>query len=168
MPLPPPPVPVFAGDPTPAIMDTWIQDSLGFQTTSILFRAERHASQALTASAYNIIAFDTILEDPYSGWNGTSHQWVAPYTGWYAGWFTSTITAAVMAIAPTIATTAGQLRGAEQVCSATFPGMASASFIVPLVGGTGWIQGQTYTSATGTTNTVNGRYTTIEIAFVSQ
>ncbi len=168
MPLPPPQVPVFAGAPTTANMNTLIQSSLGFQTTGILFRAERHASQTLSASTYNTIQFDTILEDPYSGWNSGSYEWVAPYTGWYSAWLTSTISAAAMTIAPVInSQTLGQYRGGEFLCAAAYPGMASAGFTLNLVAGS-YLQGQTYTSAAGTTNTVNGRYTTIEIAFVSQ
>lgn len=167
MPLPPPAIPVFAGNPTTALMDGWIENTLGFQTTGILFRAERHASQSLSAG-YNVIQFDTILEDPYGGWNASTYEWVAPYTGWYEVTLTCTVGVAAVTLAATVATPLMQARSSQIATGSAYPGIATGEFTVPLVGGISWAQGQTYVSAAATTNTTNGRYTTIEISFASQ
>lgn len=165
----PPAIPQFAGNPTTTLMDAWIQAPLGFQTQGILFRAERHASQSLTASTNNVIDYDTVLEDPYSGWNSGTFKWFAPYTGWYEITVTGAITAATMIIAPLVISIGGNtVAGSGVQCLSTFPGIASASLLVGLSGNGGWVQGGLYVSATATTNTANGRYSTIEVSFVSQ
>jgi hypothetical protein len=64
----------------------WVNPATFFRTR-VVFRA----TQATTATtipdsgAYTTIAYDNILEDPYSGWSASAHKWTAPagYSGWY-------------------------------------------------------------------------------------
>jgi hypothetical protein len=149
-------------------MDNWIQGPLTFQATGIVFRAERHASQPLTAAANTIVQYDAILEDPYAGWNATFFRWQAPYTGWYEVTITSTVSSATLVMSALVQTPESFIRLSEAGANGVLFGGAAGSQIVPLIGGSDWVKGATYVSAAATTNTVNGRYSTIEISFVSQ
>jgi hypothetical protein len=172
MPLAPAPVPVFEAGygPVPADFNTRIQASLGFATAGIFFRAEQHAAQAIPATTFTTITYDTTPEDPYSGWNATSHEWVAPWTGLYE----ITITTNIVTGAPVpecvllvtgvtryeISQGPGNSLGASGCCG---------TLIVPLVGGTDYVQGQCWMSAAATLDTATpGRYSSMEITLVSQ
>ena len=93
--FPLPVVPTFLPGSQPQAVDF---TTLWFNTTSflqnkIVFRA----SQTTTATSLpstgvaTVIAYDNVLEDPYSGWNGTTHIWTPPsgYTGWF--WVSATL-----------------------------------------------------------------------------
>jgi hypothetical protein len=170
MTYPPPPVPLFPAGygPYPADFDGWVQSPFGFLTQDVVFRAERHASQTLTSSANTTIDYDTVLEDPFSGWSGSSFRWTAPFTGWYLVTVTATCSTATGVIAALTGTTETLQRGNLQSMNSSLFGGATAAQIVPLAGGSDYVYGSTFVNVSTTTNTVNGRYSTIEITFVSE
>ncbi len=169
--LAPPSIPVFPAGygPVASSFDGWVQDSLGFQTTGIVFRAEQTTNQSLSGGAENVIAFNTVLEDPYSGWSSGSSLWLAPYTGWYEVTITATIAAVSSTVAAQLQTPEGYFSLALTSQAGTFFGGTSGYAVVPLVGGSDWVKASINPSVSTTTNNVNvGRYTTMEISFVSQ
>jgi hypothetical protein len=168
----PPPVPVFPAGygPLPADMDTWIQNSLGFQTQGIVFRAERHASQSLTGAGNTTILWDDVIEDPYSGYNSGTGEWTAPYSGLYAVSVTI-VTASGLApvVGAGIATPETIYKTEAAGTSSAFDGGASAAQLVPMVGGSDWAAGFAFVSVSSvTTSTTSGLYSSIEISFESQ
>ena len=60
---------------------------LGFFQQRVVFRAVQANSPTTIPSSGSAVAigYDTILEDPYGGWNATNHTWVCPagLSGWY-------------------------------------------------------------------------------------
>jgi hypothetical protein len=169
----PPAIPVFPAGygPLPSDMDNWIQSPLGFQTQGIVFRAERHASQSLAAPGNTTILWDTVLEDPYSGYSSGSGEWTAPYSGYYAVSVTIVVTPGLGAnIGAGITTIETVYKTSAALTSSALAGGASAAQLVPAVGGVDYIAGFGYSSSgsTITTSTVNGLYSSMEISFVSQ
>jgi hypothetical protein len=166
----PPVIPQFPAGygPFAADFNGWVQSTMGFLTQDIVFRAERHASQTIPTNTTTKIQYDTVLEDPYSGWNASTFEWLAPYTGWYLATTTSTVSAAAGAVAAAVGTPETEQYGAMVQVTATLFGGCSAEQIVPLTGGVDYVYGATWTSFSATTNTTNGRYPTLEILFVSQ
>jgi hypothetical protein len=166
----PPAVPQFATGYgyLPSDFDNLIQVPLTFLTTGIIFRAEQHAGQALTGGSNTVIQYNTILEDPYAGWSATAYTYTVPYTGWYEITVTGTMTVTGTPIEVLIKTPESTISGGAHPVLASYPGMASCSQTLPLTGGEDTVQGVTLVSTSTNTNTVNGRYSTIEISFVSQ
>jgi hypothetical protein len=167
----PPAVPVFATgyDYQPAGLDALIQAPLGFQSQGIVFRAEQHTGQPFAGGGtWTTVGYDTVLEDPYSGWDGTS-KWTAPYTGWYEITVTNVITT-LNAVIEAAVLQSGATRY-ELSCEAVafaLPGGTCGAVTLPMTGGADYVQGQIFSTAAGTFNTVDGRYSSIEITFVSQ
>jgi hypothetical protein len=75
--------------PLPADFDGWVQTPLSDLTGKVVFRAERTGSLSLSTNTPALVTFDSILEDPYSGWSAGSGSWTAPWSGWYAIRFTA-------------------------------------------------------------------------------
>jgi hypothetical protein len=172
MPLAPPPVPVFSAGAgyLPAGLNTLVQSSLGFQTAGIVFRAVQKTTQAITASTFTTLTMDTVLEDPYSGWNSGSNEWLAPFTGWYEITMAWSCGAAAATIEAVIAISGLQYELEEVTVASAITGGAGASLgPVPLVGGQDFVQAQAWSSAGVSTSTAsNGRQPWLEITFVSQ
>lgn len=169
MPLAPQPVPVFPAGLAPQDADftTLITNPFTFQTSGIVFRAERHGSQSL-ASGSTVIQYDTILEDPYSGWSGVNWRWTVPYTGQYEAVTTGCVSiAAFSSCAANIVTPYGTLDGAQHEALVAFPGMASGQQVISMVGGIDWFSGSIFVSTATTTNTVAGRFSSLEIRYLS-
>jgi hypothetical protein len=174
VPLTPPLVPVFPAGygPLPADMNNWIQSSLGFQSTGVVFRAEQRTSQSLTSGVNNTIAFNTILEDPYAGWNSGSSEWIAPFTGLYAVNLTPVTTIGGGPVGAVINTSgvgsAGGKTAANNVPN-NLPGGASGTDTIFVVAG-GFIQGQVFVDTTSITlnSFSEGFYTSMDITFISQ
>ena len=177
----PPPVPVFAAGYSYLNTDfnTLIQDSLGFCTTGIVFRADQESgNQSLSSSGSgnNVITYDTVLEDPYGGWSATAtgsqlaHSWLAPYTGWYEVTTTYSIaTANVITEAIVLVTNATEYDLCEITNVSQTEGGGGGSVIVPLIGGVDYLQGLVQVSANVTTDTsAPGRYPQMQVSFYSQ
>ena len=63
--------------PLPADFNSWVQAPFASLTSRVVFRAAKTTSQTL-AAGNNTIQFDSILEDPYSGWNASTYTWTPP------------------------------------------------------------------------------------------
>jgi hypothetical protein len=166
----PPAIPQFAaGYPyLPSDFNNLVQAPLAFLTTGIFFRAEQHTAQPITATTFTVVAYDTITEDPYSGWNATFSRWLAPYTGWYQITVDDNITSTPDILAGVFITGTTRYDLAQQQPGLGAGGV-SASVILPLVGGTDYVQSRVWVNpgATLDTNTP-GRYSSMEISYVSQ
>lgn len=77
--------------PQPSDFDTWVQAPLAALTGKVVFRAERAGALSLSTnvSPGAVVPFDSILEDPYSGWSPGADAWTAPWSGWYAVHFSA-------------------------------------------------------------------------------
>jgi hypothetical protein len=150
-------------------MNNWIQAPLGFQTQNIVFRAEQHTAQTITTSA--VVAFDTVVEDPYSGWDSGSHLWLAPYSGWYI--ITSELLFNNVAGMTTHASVyvSGTIwqAGTSLLSTADAIAGANVSAIAPLIAGADYVQIQALvvTSATTLSNAAN-RVSSVDITYISQ
>lgn len=169
----PPSTPVFpAGySPVPADFDSWVQGDLGFLTGSIVFRGKQTVQQAITpAATFVVLSLDTVLEDPYSGWNASLNRWAAPYTGWYeVTVFSSVATQAVILQTAVELTNTQQFIGSGFTQLAATLGGGSTSQIVPMIGGTDYVQAMAWTSAASDTDVSSqGRQPSMEITYVSQ
>lgn len=86
---PAPGVPAFLAGykPQQADFTGWWTDTAGFLQEKVVFRAAQTlvATSLPSAGTTTVIAFDTILEDPYQGWNAAALNWTPPaaYSGWY-------------------------------------------------------------------------------------
>jgi hypothetical protein len=84
----PPTLPVFpAGyQSRQADFTGWWYDNAGFFQNKVVFRArETVTATTLPNAVVEAIGFDTIDEDPFSGWNSGTLSWGPPagYSGWY-------------------------------------------------------------------------------------
>lgn len=179
----PPPVPVFPAGYGPVTGDFtgWVQNPFSFLTGGVVFRGHQQVSggQALTGGSYTIISYDTIDEDPYSGWSaaGTGSQpansWLAPYTGSYeiTVW-TSIMPQAVWVGSGVLVSggvVAGVLTGQAVFGSTAGVSGSCATFTAQLTGGADYIQGACTVAANATTGTTApGRYPSMEITYVSE
>lgn len=173
---PPPLVPVFPAGygPTPTDMDNWIQSTLGFQTTGILFRAEQHTAQSIAASTFTIVSYDTIVEDPYGGWSNTStgnqaaHSWLAPFTGFYEVTITGCIATITTILESAVLQDGSVLWELDLSPVGTFFGGGCGHVVMSLDGGVDYIQGEIWSNVATSMQSTLGRYSSIEISYVSQ
>ena len=165
----PPSIPVFPAGFSPQApdMDNWIQDSFGFLTAQVVFRAEQHTTQTL--NGFTPISYDTILEDPWSGWNASSFVWLAPFSGWYEvtlGHSIATATVITEAV-PEISGITYEM--SEVTCTSSTEGGTSSSLLASMVGGIDYVQGVAWTSASVSIDvSAPGRYPWLECTFISQ
>ena len=165
----PPSIPVFpAGfSPQASDMNNWIQDSFGFLTTQVVFRAEQHTSQSL--SGFTLIEYDTVLEDPWGGWNGSTFAWLAPFTGWYEITLQHSISTAVTITEAVPLISYAPYEMSEVTCTSSTEGGTGASLLISLIGGIDTVQGEAWTSASVSIDvSAPGRYPSIEISYISQ
>lgn len=169
---PPPAIPAFPAGaaPAPADFDGWVQAPFGFLTQSVVFRAERHAAQSISATTWTPIQYDTIQEDPFGGWDpGTGFWWwLAPYTGWYEINVTAQVSTSSISVAGGVYVSAAYRYQTATLPTPAFPGGVTASFTVNMAGGNDYVQGELYTSGASTLNATAGRYSAIEIVYLSQ
>jgi hypothetical protein len=165
----PPLIPAFPAGygPLPADMDNWVQSTLGFCTNLVAFRAERHATQALSAG-YNTIEFDTILEDPWGGWYPAGYWWLAPFTGWYEITVTGVVSTSSIDIAPSVLTDGTYRYQTAMVATPAFPGGTSAHYTLALTGGNDYVQANAWVSATSSLSSTAGLYSSMEILYISE
>lgn len=169
----PPSTPVFpAGySPVPSDFDGWVQNDLGFLTGSVVFRGKQTVQQPITpGGTFVVLSLDTVLEDPYSGWVPSLNRWEAPFTGWYeVTVFASVATQAVILQTAVDITNAIQYIGSGLTLNSSTLGGGCTSVLVPMIGGTDYIQAQAETSAAADTDVSSqGRQPSMEITFVSQ
>lgn len=172
---PDPVVPRFpAGKaPLPSDFNTWIQAPFTFLTTKVMFRAQYEGTLSLTGDAFTKIPYDTILEDPYDGWDATNHTWMAP-TG-CTGWYEVTMTAfadefgtdhdtiqAVLYLDGALYAQPSGIWGAEGHSTG-----CCAQVDLPMTGGFDYISGYIFVSTTVDTTGETGQYPTIEVVWIS-
>lgn len=173
MTYPPPSVPVFPAGygPLPADFNTWIQAPFGFLTAQTVLRVQQSTGQGpFGTNTFNTITYDTVLEDPFSGWDSGSSKYTVPFTGWYEitlGHSISTINTITEAVPYITGTTQYEMVELSNVSSTE--GGTSASILLPLIGGEDTIRGQLWTSAAASIDvSAPGRYPWLEVTFISQ
>ncbi len=179
--LAPPALPQFPAGlgPQPSDFAGWVTDTLGFQTAGIIFRAEQTVQQAFASGGTSYtLAYDTVLEDPYGGWTGTSpppgfpdYAWIAPYSGILEVEVFCSLAAATANMQVSVLVSGATAYAATQAeqFSATLGG--GSSFLrVPVLGGLDYIQAQATLDTNAMTSDVSspGRLPDISIQFVSQ
>lgn len=179
--FPPPVVPVFQPGFCPQQADftsLWQNTAAFFQNRVVARVSQTTTPTTLPSSgALTVIGFDTVLEDPYSGWTGSpSFQWGPPagYSGWYQvtitvrTGFATSVDLYVYLNTPALGASA-PVTGA-QLASNVSAG-ASGTFTTYLVGGQDAVQGaarlQNSSANVGTSLTA-GQQSTLEVVWLSQ
>jgi hypothetical protein len=180
MPVTDPVTPVFPAGygPFPADFTTWVTNPMTFLAMKVMFRAQLQGGQSLIAGE-NILAYDTILEDPYGGWSAAAtgsqaaNSWLAPpgCSGWYevtlnswmgnAGNNTTSLESALF-----LDGSIYQEMSSDWAVNGHATGTC-ASVPVPLLGGIDYIQGSAAPSTASSTPTTNGQYCSIEVVWIS-
>lgn len=177
---PPPVVPdILAGfGPQQADMaGLWVEPASFFQNRIVARVSQTSTTTSLPSSGNaTTVAFDTVIEDPYSGWSAGSFNWTPP--AGYSGWYQVTLTVIVSAPGATGVTlqlnllyggvSTGKISGCLQP-NAT--GGCSGEFLIYLTGGQDAVAGQAAVknsgSAVSTKDTPAGQQSTMEIVWIS-
>jgi hypothetical protein len=175
-------VPVFAAgyDPQQADFTTWWQNPALFFQYGIVARVSETITPTTLPSTgvATTIGFDTVAEDPYSGFNSTTAAWTPPagYSGWYQVTltvFSSAPVANLVTFQPQLAgsSTYTRLQAIEGSSATSRPVGCSATFGVYLFGGVSSVNGQcrVLNSASNVvTGTTAGQNSTMEITWLTQ
>lgn len=81
-----PDFPAGSGPQQPQFQSWWTGPSTFFLDRIIARVTQQSSSTTLPDSGDAVtILFDTVVEDPYSGWDASTHSWFPPagYSGWY-------------------------------------------------------------------------------------
>jgi hypothetical protein len=145
-------------------MNTLVTAPLSFVQQRTVFRATQLNTQTVIASGSPgtvcVVAFDTILEDPYQGWNTSTSQWTVPFTGWYQ--VTTTTSVGTCALNTILYKTA--FGGA--VMPTTGGGILTSMVWEFRVGGAGVIQSGAQVFSTSNVSTSNSPGSTLEIIWL--
>ena len=170
----PPQIPAGYG-PLPADMTAWITTPFSFLAGATLFRGQLQGSQAL--SGWTLAELDTVLEDPYGGWSATATgsqaawSWLCP--AGCSGWYEITLTGiannqtgtAQVWTALYVDGAAYQVASGDLGNTATSAG-SSGTIAVPLLAGD-YVSMYIYTTSAVSTPATAGRYSSMEIAWIS-
>ena len=168
LPVPSPPIFPAGYAPLPADFTGWVTDSLGFCSTGVMFRAEQQSAQSIAANTQTIVTWDTVLEDPYGGWNAGNNSWLAPVSGWFEVTSTLIVASASGTLTNTVyVDSATQYAASAVSVPSTNPGGSCASFWVPMIAGTDFVQIRLNMTAATNTDAGQGQRSTLEISFVS-
>lgn len=66
-----------------ALLDAQIRDPMTFLLNPPIAQLYASATQSLTTSVAATAALDSVITDPYGGFNATTHLWTAPVDGWW-------------------------------------------------------------------------------------
>jgi hypothetical protein len=158
-------------------MTALLTDEMAFFQQRVVFRASQTsaATSLPNSGAATVIAFDTVLEDPYGGWNPSTHAWTPPagYSGFYETtltvWIVASGTTGTVNMIPSVSATTGTPL-AETYVASNAPSGSATIFTQYLTGGQDSVQGfaQLF-GAPGAVNTslTNGQNSTLEIMWVS-
>lgn len=181
MPQPAPPVPqVPAGwKPVQADMDLWVTNSFSFLSQPAGFRAQLAGGQSLTGGALNIVHFDAVLEDPYSGWSpvatGSQGAWSWQCPPGCGGWYEVTLAAFTASqgsgtsnqIAAALILNGSLWQyGSDDWAVASAPSGSSGTVQVPLLPGD-YVQAAILPTASVSTGTTAGELPSMELTWVS-
>lgn len=158
--------------PVQADLTAWITTPFSFLASPTVFRAQLQGGQALTASTLTLLQLDTVLEDPWSGWNSGTWTWTCPAgcQGWYE--VTLELTCGNMAAVQVLLQPNLWVNGSRY--SAPAAGWAvnghdagsCGSVPLPLQAGDN-IQAWGYASNSTSTPATAGQYPSMEIAWLS-
>lgn len=82
--LPVPSVPVFYAGQAPTAQLNNMGNAFSFLLAKQVFRARRVATGTVTKGATTLVPWDTIDEDPYTGWAaGAPTKYIVPGAGWF-------------------------------------------------------------------------------------
>jgi hypothetical protein len=173
-----PQIPAFlAGDqPAPADFNNWIQTPFAWVTSKVVFRAELSAATTWTQGVNTLIPYNSVLEDPFSGWNSGTFSWTPPMqaTGTYEASITASAAAAVDGT--TALRTVLYLNGSPLYnmstaqASQSQPCLTGGSAPLQLYGGQDSISAYAFwntTGGNGSAITTAGQRCTIEITWLS-
>lgn len=172
--LAPPSIPVFPAGYGPFAGDFngWVTNPIQFIATQIVLRVSRSTSQSLTTGGGNqVVRFNVVDEDPYSGWNGSNWTYNPPFTGWYeVNVFVSLAAQGVNARCGISVTNGAQNYNLSQhQCPGGWMGGVSATAMVWMVATEDFVSGNVVVSVNCGTDATNlGRYSRMEIAYVRQ
>ena len=169
---PQPPVFPAGYGPLPADFAGWVQQQFGAQTGKVVFRAVKTTAQSIPGGTSPVIQFNSIREDPYSGWSSSAWTWTPP-----AGW--TGLYQVALSIGATLpgGSLIGQVTAAPYIISGggsapvSAPAISTVSMlvIVPAVAGVTGISGIVYltgTAGTGTLTTAIGSQTQMTITWI--
>jgi hypothetical protein len=175
-----PPVPQIPAGyaPFPADLNAWVTTPFTFLATKAVFRGQLQGAEALSAGSPTLAKLDTVPEDPYSGWSATATasqaawSWLCP--AGCSGWYEVTLTA--LTASQGVASSAV---GAELYVDGSLYQQASmsqgvngnssgseGSVLVPLIGGSDYLQMYIYSLDAVNTPALAGRYPSMEIAWI--
>lgn len=149
------------GDKLTADLNALITSPIAFCAAGIFARVRQaSATQTLTASATSVLSYDTVDEDPYSGWSaaGTAtqaaHSWQPPAGG--SGWYHVHLSVSLgtvpadSVLRPVVLVTGVPQFAVETAKAPSAPMIASGSAWVYLLGGSDYVQGAAFfASASG-------------------
>jgi hypothetical protein len=173
-PYPPPALPVFPAGygPQQADFGNWVQASFGYITDLAVYRGIQTISQSIGSATFTVITYDTLLEDDFGGWSPapTSSQpawsWLAPFTGWFRVSFRVSCAAGSHWLDAAVSVS-GANPGQETtgvLAPSAQPGGAGGSVIVPMIGGTDYVQILLWASTSVTTQvSIPGLQSYVEI-----
>jgi hypothetical protein len=173
----PPAVPSFPAGYGPQALDfyNWWYQTAGFLQTRVVLRASQtvSATSLPDSGAATTIEFDTIAEDPYSGWDSGTFLWTPP--AGYSGWYQATLCVRTATVAGDVDVRA-LLAGTYNINLSTVMGSTSGAgvegtFPVYLVGGQDTIGGAAELLNSGAavnTNLTAGQQSTFELVWISQ
>ncbi len=155
--------------------DSMINAPLRYCAAGVVFRALLVSGQAIPGSSGTALAFDTILEDPFSGWSpvatGTqaANSWQPPFDGTYrvSVSIDASATPVTVLVAGVRVTTAVFLPVASAQGGGVTMG-AGGTAMKQLAGGADYIRGYAWGSSGFTTAVGGGRETSMEITFESE
>jgi hypothetical protein len=135
-----------------ADLNQLITNPVLFAATGIFARLRQAAgTQTLTAGAATMVAYDTVDEDPYSGWSATATATQAAWS-WQppagcSGWFHVHLTVSLgtvpsdAVLRPVVYVTGQPQFAVETAKAPNVPQVATGSALVYAVGGADYIQG---------------------------
>jgi hypothetical protein len=163
-------------DPVQADFNAWVTTPFTFLASRVMFRGQLQAAEAL--SGWTLAQLDTILEDPYGGWSATvtgsqaAYSWLCP--AGCSGWYEITMTGETNPQTGTSEVwTALYVDGtAYQVASGSLGDTgntsgSSGSIMVPLLGGSDYVQMYIYSASAVTAPATAGRYPAMEVSWLS-
>lgn len=175
-----PPVPQIPAGyaPVQADLTAWVTTPFTFLATKAMFRGQLQGSQALSGATFTLDKLDTILEDPYGGWSATATasqpaaSWLCP--AGCSGWYEVTLTAMTASQGVAVSSigaglwvdgSAYQVGGMSQGVNGNTSG-SEGPVLVPLIGGSDYVQMFTFSLEPVSTPAVAGRYPSMEIAWI--
>lgn len=167
------PAPPAGYAPVAADMTAWITTPFSFLASTTVFRGELHAATSWGANSWTLAPLDTVLEDPWGGWNPVNSSWLCPAgcSGLYEVTMTATSTSpgtTTDQLSPTLWVDGVLYATASAGWGVNGHGSGSCGqVLLPLIGGVDYVQLWTFSTAATTAPGVAGQYPAMEIAWIS-